>query len=83
MDQPIERVTARGKGISRRAQAEPDGPRMTMRVYRVSSETGAVTEELGKVIVMIKDKLAPLQSSQFPPCECPLHRDRSAPWYRC
>jgi hypothetical protein len=55
---------------------------MTMRVYRVSSETGAVTEELGKVIVMIKDKLAPLQSSQFPPCECPLHRDRSLPWFR-
>ncbi|MGW3569793.1 hypothetical protein ACWDSL_39035 [Streptomyces sp. NPDC000941] len=45
----------------------------------MSSETGAVTEELGKVIVMIKDKLAPLQSSQFPPCDCPLHRDRNRP----
>ncbi|MER6142670.1 hypothetical protein ABT174_21950 [Streptomyces sparsogenes] len=82
MDQPTERASARRKGISRRTQAEPEGPRMTMRVYRVSPETGEVTQELGKVIVMVKDKLAPLQSSQFPPCECPLHRDRSAPWFR-
>ncbi|GAA2349057.1 hypothetical protein [Streptomyces cuspidosporus] len=82
MDQPTERASARRKGISRRTQAEPDGPRMTMRVYRVSPETGEVTQELGKVIVMVKDKLAPLQSRQFPPCECPLHRDRSAPWSR-
>lgn len=55
--------------------AEPIGPRMTMRVYRVSPDGVTVTQELGRVIVVTEDKLAPLRSSQFPPCRCPLHRD--------
>ncbi|TKA09672.1 hypothetical protein [Actinacidiphila oryziradicis] len=53
---------------------EPVRPRMTMRVYRVSRGSGAVTEELGRVSVMADDRLAPMMSGQFPPCRCPLHR---------
>jgi hypothetical protein len=47
---------------------------MTMRVYRVSRGSGAVTEELGRVSVMADDRLPPMMSGQFPPCRCPLHR---------
>ncbi|WP_413798522.1 hypothetical protein [Streptomyces iranensis] len=48
---------------------------MTMRVYRVSPDGAAVTQELGRVVVVVKDKLEPLRSSQYPPCRCPRHRD--------
>ncbi|MGV9853669.1 hypothetical protein ACWDWU_33670 [Streptomyces sp. NPDC003442] len=47
---------------------------MTMRVYRVSPDGAVVTQELGRVVVVVKDKLEPLRSSQFPPCRCPRHR---------
>lgn len=46
-----------------------------MRVYRVSPDGTVVTQEVAKVVVVVKDKLAPLRSSQFPPCRCPRHRD--------
>ncbi|MET7905873.1 hypothetical protein ABZS86_32215 [Streptomyces sp. NPDC005355] len=59
--------------------AEPVRPRMTMRVYRVSPDGAAVTRQLSRITVMADDKLAPLRSSQFPPCRCPLHRDRVDP----
>jgi hypothetical protein len=62
--------------------AEPEGrPRMTMRVYRVSRD-GAVSREVSRVEVMTGDKLAPIMTSRFPPCECPFHRDRGTGFER-
>ncbi|MCG0285562.1 hypothetical protein [Streptomyces sp. PSAA01] len=59
------------------SHTESNAPRMTMRVYRVSPDGAVVTQELGRVVVVVKDKLEPLRSSQFPPCRCPRHRDRA------
>lgn len=59
------------------SHTESTAPRMTMRVYRVSPDGAVVTQELGRVVVVVKDKLEPLRSSQYPPCRCPRHRDRA------
>ncbi|WPB94124.1 hypothetical protein [Streptomyces malaysiensis] len=57
------------------SHTESTAPRMTMRVYRVSPDGAVVTQELGRVVVVVKDRLEPLRSSQYPPCRCPRHRN--------
>ncbi|WP_368661714.1 hypothetical protein [Streptomyces sp. NA02950] len=55
-------------------------PRMTMRVYTVARD-GMVTARRAVVAVLVgKDSTDPYGLGQaWPPCQCPRHREQSAP----
>ncbi|MDJ1131742.1 hypothetical protein [Streptomyces iconiensis] len=67
----------------------PEGPRtlpewpthrMTLRIYRVSPETGERTRVRSLVVVEREPWMPPADLSNpcgFPPCACPMHRSEN------